>query len=70
MRPMGFVIHDIYQINCHTERKKMVSSFQDKPAQHLHIAGKESCPTLFEVKDKTPCSLTSQTSELYFFGLL
>ncbi len=36
--PMGFVIHDIYQINCHTE--KMVASGQDKTTHHLHIAGK------------------------------
>lgn len=29
MGPVGFVIHDIYQINCHM--KKMVASGQDKP---------------------------------------
>lgn len=42
MGPMGFVIHDIYQINCRTG--KMVASSQDKPTHHLHIAGKGSCP--------------------------
>lgn len=54
MGPMGFVIHDIYQINCHTEKWWPVA----RTAHHHHIAGKGSCLTRFEVK----CNLTSQTS--------
>lgn len=49
MGPMGFVIHDTHQINCHTE--KMVASGQDITTHHLHIAQKGGCSTLSEVKD-------------------
>lgn len=61
MEPMGFVIHDIYQINCHTE--KMVASGQEQPTHHLHIAGRRRCPTLSEVRDEPPCHLISQASD-------
>ena len=30
MGPMGFVIHDIYQINCHTQKEKNMTSGYDK----------------------------------------
>lgn len=60
MGPMGFVIHDIYQVNCHTE--KTVASGQDETTHHLHIAGKGSCPTLSEMGDNTSHHLTGQKS--------
>lgn len=53
MGPMGFVIHDIYQINCHKE--KTAAGGQDITTRHVHIAGKGSCPALSELKDKTSC---------------
>lgn len=61
MGPMGFVIHDIYQINCHTGKNR-VANGQGKTTHHLHITGKGSCPSLSAGKDKTSCRLTSQTS--------
>lgn len=36
----GFVIHDIYQINCHLDRKKIEA--WDKPTHHFHVQ-REGC---------------------------
>lgn len=62
MGPMSFVIYDIYQINCHTEKKKWWPVSKTNPHIIFILLEKRSGPTRSEGRDKTSCRWSGQTS--------